>query len=148
MGTGWRVFWVSWFHWESPWGRGRRCNVRLCSLLLALLWSRSVNRMLEAYSNPASWSLVFIFGTLFPKLKEWTGSWYTLLLGPLLVRAWAQLNYSRNASIGTCRLYCSEFDQSHPHNNTQCLFTQRQHAITTCLNWIRMKHGLDKGNAS
>ena len=29
--------------------------------------------MLEAYSNPAAWLLVFLFGTLFPKLRALTG---------------------------------------------------------------------------
>lgn len=64
--------------------------------------------MLEALSNPTSWLLVFLFGTLFPRLKFLSGSWYPLLLGPLVVRVGAQLNYSRNASVQTARAYLLE----------------------------------------
>ena len=61
--------------------------------------------MLEAYSNPAAWLLVFVFGTFFPRLRQMTGSWKALFLGPLLARAFAQIYFQRNASIKTARHY-------------------------------------------
>ena len=36
--------------------------------------------MLEAYSNPAAWLLVFVFGTLFPRLRALTGRCHTFEL--------------------------------------------------------------------
>lgn len=62
--------------------------------------------MLEAYSNPLAWFLVFCFGSIFPKLRDIAGgSWKVLFLGPLLVRLVAHFNYQRNASIHTARHY-------------------------------------------
>ena len=62
--------------------------------------------MLEAYSNPSAWFLVFLFGSLFPRL--WAaagGNWYVLFLGPLAVRLGAQVYYQKHASINTARSF-------------------------------------------
>lgn len=65
--------------------------------------------MLEAYSNPSAWFLVFVFGTLFPRLRALTGSWYVLFLGPLAVRLAGQLYYQKVATIGTARAHYERY---------------------------------------
>ena len=62
--------------------------------------------MLEAYSNPTAWFMVFVFGSLFPRLRAAAGgNWYVLFLGPLAVRLAAQVYYQKHASINTARSY-------------------------------------------
>jgi|EP01043_Picozoa_sp_COSAG02_P042084 hypothetical protein len=62
--------------------------------------------LLESYSNPLGWFMVFCCGSIIPKLRGLAGgSWKVLFLAPLVVRLFAQLNYQRNASIQTARYY-------------------------------------------
>ena len=59
--------------------------------------------MLQSYNNPCAWFLVFLFGSIFPKLRAATNSWHLFFMSPLAVRLGAQIYSQRNTAITTAR---------------------------------------------